>query len=250
MIRQLSPYEKTHLQRFGRSDIDINDYGEMPIEYITGKVEFGGHIFEINHDVLIPRVESGELINLALQEILPADKKKLNLADIGCGCGAIGISLWLELQKRGIEAELYLSDVSRKALSVAQKNVATLIGKSDKIHILQSDLLTNYPQNIKFIILVANLPYIPSDRIRVLDECVKEYEPHLALNGGSDGLKYIKKLVDQAKKKLNLKGRILLEVDYTHDEEFLRNNLNLGEFKLKTSRDQFQRTRFATISKN
>ena len=85
---------------------------------------------------------------------------------------------------------------------------------------------------------------------KVLDKSVKEYEPHLALDGGSDGLKYIKEIVKQAKKRLNHKGIILLEVDYTHDEEFLRQNLKLKDFQLQVTRDQFQRTRFAVLSKN
>ncbi|MBU0578525.1 peptide chain release factor N(5)-glutamine methyltransferase [Patescibacteria group bacterium] len=249
MTRQLSPYEKTHLQRFGKGNINIANYDEMPVEHITGKVEFGGQVFEVNENILIPRVESEELINLALEKINGAKKEKIVIADIGCGSGAIGISLWLELQKIKVNAELYLSDISVTALTVTQKNVNTLIGKSNQVHILKSDLLKNYPEDIKFDLIMANLPYIPTERIQVLDESVKKYEPHLALDGGSDGLKYIKKLIIQAKNRLNPGGVILLEVDYTHDEEFLRQNLLLKGLQLRVARDQFQRTRFVVIKK-
>jgi len=246
MIRQLSPYEKTHLQRFRKGDINIADYGEMPVEHITGKVEFGEQVFEVNQDVLIPRVESEELINLALEKI--ADRNNLIITDVGCGSGAIGISLFLKLKKKSVKAELYLSDVSAKALEVSKANVTNLIGESNQIHLLKSDLLKNYPPNVKFDLIIANLPYIPTERISVLDESVRKHEPHLALDGGEDGLKYIRKLVDQAQSKLSPSGIILLEVDHTHDRAFLIQNLKLEGFQLQVTRDQFQRTRFAILS--
>ena len=248
MIRQLSPYEKTHLQRFGKSNIDIADYGGMPVEYITGKVEFGGQIFEVNKDVLIPRVETEEFVSLALKKIAEIKKEAVIIADIGCGSGAIGISLWLKLQPKNME--LYLSDISDQALETTKSNVKKIIGKNKNIKILKSDLLINYPENIKFDLIMANLPYIPSARVAVLDESVREYEPHLALDGGNEGLKYIKKLVKQARNKLNPEGIIALEVDYTHDEKFLKEKLELDDLKLKTKQDQFQRMRFVILSKN
>jgi release factor glutamine methyltransferase len=250
MTRKLSPYEKTHLLRFGKSDINIADYGEMPVEYMTGKVEFGGHVFEVNKDVLIPRVETEEFIILSLEKALEIKKGKITIADVGCGSGAIGISLWLKLQQKNINAEMYLSDISSKALEVATRNVGQIIKEDNNIRIIKSDLLEDYPQDVKFDLIMANLPYIPSERVKILDESVQEYEPHLALDGGDDGLKYIKKLVAQAQNKLNPGGVIVLEVDYIHDEKFLRQELELGGLKLETKQDQFQRMRFVILSKN
>lgn len=246
MTRKLSPYEKTHLQRFGKGNVDLADYGEMPVEYITGKVEFGGQVFEINQDVLIPRVETEEFVSLALEKI--KGKNNLIIADVGCGSGAIGISVWLKLAQKNVK--MYLSDISNQAIEVAKKNVEQLIGKNEDIRVFKSDLLASYPPDIKFDLIMANLPYIPSAQVAVLDESVREYEPHLALDGGADGLKYIKELIKQARDKLNPGGVILLEVDYTHDEYFLRKELELGDLKLETKQDQFQRMRFAILSKN
>ena len=124
MTRKLSPYEKTHLQRFGKGDIDIADYGEMPVEYITGKVEFGEQVFEVNKNVLIPRVETEEFVNLALEKI---EKEEVTIADVGCGSGAIGISVWLELQKKTVATQMYLSDISAEAIKVTKRNVSNLI---------------------------------------------------------------------------------------------------------------------------
>ena len=256
MPRTLSPYEKTHLHRFGKGNIDITKYGEMPVEYITGKVEFEGKVFEVNKNVLIPRIETEEFVTLAVETLTHKASEKPNhelvIADIGCGSGAIGITVYLQLQQKNIHPRLYLSDISAAALEMAKKNVENLIGENGedaKVILLESDLLLSFPQDIKFDVIMANLPYIPSARVAVLDDSVKEYEPHLALDGGEDGLKYIKKLISQAHKRLNPGGKIILEVDYTHDEQFLRNNLELDEMELSTQRDQFERMRFVVVEK-
>ncbi|MBT3249756.1 MAG: peptide chain release factor N(5)-glutamine methyltransferase [Candidatus Pacebacteria bacterium] len=244
MTRKLSPYEKTHLQRFGKGDIDIADYGEMPVEYITGKVEFGEQVFEVNKNVLIPRVETEEFVNLALEKI---EKEEVTIADVGCGSGAIGISVWLELQKKTVATQMYLSDISAEAIKVTKRNVSNLIEEDENIKIFKSDLLESYPKDVKFDLIMANLPYIPSGRVAILDESVRKYEPHLALDGGEDGLKHIERLIKQAKDRLNPGGVILLEVDYTHDDEYLRRKLALDDMQLETKQDQFQRMRFAII---
>lgn len=246
MTRKLSPYEKTHLHRFGKADVNIDDYGEMPVEYITGQVEFGGQIFTINKDVLIPRVETEEFVNLALEKIAKNKNQELVIADVGCGSGAIGISVWKHLPPQ--KAKLYLSDISKAAIAVTKININQLIDEKKNMQLLQSDLLESYPEGIKFDLIMANLPYIPSARVAILEDSVKEYEPHLALDGGEDGLKYIKKMVKQAQDKLNPGGVILMEVDYTHDETYLNKKLNLGNMTLKTKRDQFERMRFAVIT--
>ena len=248
MIRQLSPYEKTHLQRFNKNNIDIANYDEMPVEYITGKVEFYKNIFKVNQDVLIPRIE--EFVNLDLKEIKKTGRDEFVIVDIGCGSGVIGISLWLELHKLRINVKMYLSDISDQALVVTQKNADSVINQSKQIHILNSDLLKNYPKEIKFDLIVANLPYIPTERIQVLDESVRKYEPHLALDGGGDGLKYIRELVKQAEDKLNPGGIILLELDYTYDEKFLKKNLKLDKLKIEVKRDQFGKIRFGVIKRD
>jgi len=95
MPRQLSPYEKTHLARFGQGQINLADYGEMPVEYITGQVEFSGRVFKINQQVLIPRLETEELVQIAVDLAVKKSSRRdqLVIGDIGCGCGAIGITL-------------------------------------------------------------------------------------------------------------------------------------------------------------
>ena len=259
-MRKLSPYEQTHLARFGFSSIDIAQYGEIPVEYITGKVEFGGRVLEITKDTLIPRVETEELIELAESELdlinSASNRGQVVVADVGTGCGAVGITLYWEWYHHTAEDNpaitpmtLYMSDISSSALEVARANVAKNIQRQEFVHIFQSDLLLSYPPDVKLDLIVANLPYIPTDRIKVLESSVKDFEPHVALDGGEDGLKYVRELVTQAQTRMNAEGAIVLEVDYTHDHAFMKQQLDLREFTLTMYTDSAQGTRFAVLKK-
>ena len=269
MTRKLSVYEQTHLARFSKSKIDINDYSETPVEYITGKVEFDHQVFVVNQDVLIPRIETEELVNLTFQNIenfnlksSPNKRIKIKLADVGCGCGAIGICLAQRMIKHKIPFEMWMSDVTAKVIKVAQSNIDNLLtikkktkindqlifelANQSKIVLFVSDLLSQYPST-PFDFLVANLPYIPQSRINYLSDSVKNYEPHIALDGGEDGLSLISKFLTQAQQYLSPHGQILLEVDYTHDQSALKKIT--GDFQLKMIFDQFNRQRFVLLSR-
>ncbi|MEP7103133.1 MAG: HemK/PrmC family methyltransferase [Candidatus Dojkabacteria bacterium] len=259
-MRKFTPYEINQLIKFGfdpfelASEVDAN----IPVEYITGKAEFRGEIYEVSKDVLIPRVETEGIINIALNKIEDRSRKyeKITFADVGTGSGAIGISFALELEKLIIPYNCYLSDKSQKALDVARKNVEEMLVKrkvncftyqkeESSVKIVESDLLSNYPKKIQFDVIFANLPYIPSSRIDTLDSSVKDYEPMIALDGGTDGLKFIRELLQQAELKLANHGIILLEVDDNHDEEFLKSQESiLHKFNTELKKDQFGRTRF------
>lgn len=248
MQRVLSPYEKNQLRQFGKTEADLLAAGEMPVEYFTGKVEFAGHVFSVDQRALIPRVETEELVDLAVQQLVTLAEKTqrpLVVADIGCGCGAIGISVYLQAQKLGIPVDLYLSDISSAALKVARKNVADLASANKNIHILKSDLLAAYPKKLQFDLIIANLPYIPSSRIATLESSVKNFEPHVALDGGTDGLKYMHRLLAAAQGRLANNGIILLEIDYTHTLAEILSPVTYLEGKIV--QDSFERSRFAVL---
>jgi release factor glutamine methyltransferase len=251
--RQLTPYEQTHLARYGFSHVNIDEYGEMPVEYITGKVEFADQVFLVTQDTLIPRIETEELVAAAEEVAVKLQTnlgRELIIADVGTGCGAVGITLLQKLKKQNVPVSIYMSDISETAVEVAKKNYEQLVGGSTR-NIFVSDLLDAYPTDVMFDLLVANLPYIPTDRIRVLDDSVKEYEPHLALDGGDDGLQHIRNLIIQADKRLHADSTIVLEIDYTHDKSFLQQQLPLTNFNLELQlrEDSFHRTRFAILTK-
>jgi release factor glutamine methyltransferase len=218
-MRRLSAYEINLLLKFG-FDPDVVSKEillDTPIEYYIHKAEFYERVFEVNENVLIPRVETEALIEMAFLQLQANRHTSLSYADIGTGSGCIGLTFALELTKWNIEFEGYLSDVSESALEVTRRNFTNYMSqlKHNKLRIIKSDLLDNYPEK-KFDIIFANLPYIPSNRMIRLPKSVRNFEPYLALDGGVDGLTYIRKLLSQASSFIKKDGIILLEVDDTH----------------------------------
>ncbi len=218
-VRLLTPFEKNHLLKFGVNPEKIIDYGEMPVEYITGQAQFLNDYFVVNQNVLIPRVETEELVEKIIE--IYQTKKEIRFLEIGTGSGAIGLSLFNKFLSFGIKVSCVLTDVSNSALEVAKTNLNNLVDQKQqtKIQLLQSDLLANI-QEVNFDFCVANLPYIPSVRLESLAGSVKDFEPHLALDGGVDGLAVIKRLVTELKER-GFQGDVFLEVDDSHTQEKL-----------------------------
>jgi len=248
--RRLSPREQTHLARFSYPQDKWNQIGEQPVEYVTGKAEFFGHVFTVDKNVLIPRVETEELVDLVLTTIREKklSKSKIKLADVGCGSGAIGLSLGFVLTKLKPDFEFYLSDYSSEAAAVAQKNGENLLDQNDltKFHFLTSDLLNDYPRK-KFDVIVANLPYIPSERVDHLDSSVKDFEPHLALKGGPEGLSLIYRLLDRVDGYLADDGDVFLEIDHTHS--LLDFSQYRKDWQMELFKDEFGQNRFICLFK-
>ena len=215
----ISPYEKTQLAKHGISSKEFEGTSE-PIEYITGHADFCGLDFRVNKSVLIPRVETEALVELSLQAITEkaSKSKTLTFLEIGVGSGAIILSVAKHLEDSPLAITLTGTDISSAALSVAQQNESRLL-KKQIVTWNKSNVLTEYSGK-KIEILVANLPYIPSDRLDKLDKSVKEFEPILALDGGNNGFELIAQLLDQANEHLADSAIILLEVDSIHTPDF------------------------------
>ena len=169
-----------------------------PAAYITGYREFYGLDFYVNQSVLIPRPETEHLVDKLLS--LAKNYRAPVIVDIGTGCGAIAISLALNLP----QARIYATDISVPALEIALLNCRKH-GVTDRIHLLSGDMLEPLPEPVDFI--VANLPYVKQSDI--YSHC---FEPVLALNGGSDGLRKIRQLCHQVAGKLRPGGCLLLEI--------------------------------------
>jgi len=242
--RQFTAYEINQLTKHGLDPFALADIisPNIPIEYITCFAEFRNNNFVVDPAVLIPRVETEELIDIAFTKI--KNKENVIFCDIGTGSGAIGISFALELEKRGIRYYGILSDVSKNALGLTGENLEELLPGNKSIKLLESDLMQKYP-NVEFDVIFANLPYIPSERIKDLDCSVKDYEPLGALDGGKDGLKCIKKLLIQAPQFLKQTGVIILEVDDTHTDTSEFNE----HWNIEVKNDINNKNRFWIISK-
>lgn len=243
-------YEKNQLLKYNISLEDFNKYEDKPVEYITGFCEFMGSEFIVDEGVLIPRIESEGLVEVAYQCITKKGFfETLSILDVGCGTGCIGIALFLELKKNGYIANTVdFVDVSSACVDTAHSNIEKLISKSDlnKFRVIQSDLLKGLAQK-KYHVITANLPYIPSQLLIILDKSVKYYEPDLALDGGEDGLELIRKLLKQAKDFLAEDGIIVLEVDAR--SEISRESLGLmtSSWGYVIIKDEFNRQRYVLI---
>ena len=196
LTRELSPDQEAV---FGQL-VERRLKGE-PTAYITGHREFYGLDFYVDPRVLIPRPESELLVEKALE--LAQSRHIAAIADIGTGCGAIAISLALNLP----QTKIYATDISASALEVAQINCHKH-GVADRICLLQGDLLDPLPEPVDLII--ANLPYVKESELS--RTCPASFEPKVALNGGPAGLEKIRQLCRQAKGKLNPQGCLLLEI--------------------------------------
>lgn len=241
MNRTWFTYEINFLRKRNLWKEDMSQYGEMPVEYIAGEAEFDDHIFYVNRDVLIPRIETAELVDLAFTEACKYDEP--SIAEIATGSGCIGISLALKLSKFGKPFSIILSDISKKALDVTRQNLDYLLPNTKGVQILESDLFDKYP-NQRFDLILANLPYIPDERIEKLDSSVKDFEPHLALDGGKRGTEILNKLIQQLPNRLSKLGVAILEIDGTH----ILSDFKLGNLKGILLLDKFKKNRFLRIT--
>ena len=177
-----------------------------PLAYLLGQREFYGINVMLTPAVLIPRAETEGLVEHALfMALMGMESTDMTIADVGTGSGAIAINLAIHLPA----AKIFAVDVADEVLDVAAFNIRAH-GVSERVILGIGDLLEPVPEPIDLI--VANLPYIPTDRISTLQPEVQQ-EPALALDGGPDGLDLIRRLLTQAESKLKDSGIILLEMD-------------------------------------
>ncbi len=177
-----------------------------PAAYIVGQREFYGLGLTVDPRVLIPRPETEQIVEEALRWLAGwRQARPPVVVDVGTGSGAIAIAV----ATHSPIARLFAVDHSAGALEVAGSN-ATRHGVADRIAFLEGDLLRPAPRPVDLIL--ANLPYIPTELISTLEPEVRDYEPRLALDGGPTGLTVIERLLEQAVDWLSPGGALLLEI--------------------------------------
>lgn len=177
----------------------------VPVAYLTGNREFMGLEFEVTPAVLIPRPETELLVQTAIEGLREVEGEKL-FADIGTGSGAICLSVLHYVP--GARGETV--DISAEALKIAEKNGARL-GVSDRIEFHEGDLLEPL-KGRRFHAVLSNPPYIPNGDIEGLAREVRDAEPRLALEGGSDGLDFYRRLSREAPDFLEKDGFLAMEI--------------------------------------
>jgi release factor glutamine methyltransferase len=189
-----------------------------PVAYIRGFKEFHGLALATDGRALIPRPETELLVDLVIDWVVdclvsaprPAGTPPLRVIDVGTGAGTIAIALAAQLRRRRIDADVSIiaADSSPDALQLAREN-AVGHGVADRIEFLLGDLV---PWDATlFEVVVANLPYIPTDAIDGLPVAAS-FEPRGALDGGPDGLDLIRRLIDQLGRVLRPDGVAFLEI--------------------------------------
>lgn len=184
-----------------------------PIQYIINNQEFMGFDFYVDENVLIPQPDTENLVEEILFIVDSIKDKNLKILDLCTGSGAIAISLSKILKSDKIL--IYGSDISEKALKIAQDNA---IQNCSKIVFFKSNIFSEINDNYKFDIIVSNPPYIETNTIENLSEEVK-HEPHIALDGGEDGLYFYREIIKNAKKHLNKNGYLAFEIGYNQKQQ-------------------------------
>lgn len=183
-----------------------------PLQYITQKQEFMGMEFFMNENVLIPQPDTEILVETVLDICKRYGNQSLRILDLCTGSGAIAISL-----SKILNTQVFASDVSTKALEVAEKNN---ILKNSKVEFIKSNLFEQI-NGEKFDIIVSNPPYIKNEEIKSLSKQVQN-EPYIALAGGEDGLDFYRKIIDEAYKHINKNGYLCLEIGYDQKADLIK----------------------------
>ncbi len=200
----MAEFSEEELRLIGKA-IELRIKTRLPMPYILGKAPFFGNDFYVDQNVLIPRMETELLVEIAL-DLIPRDGEAL-CADVGTGSGCIAISML----KERVNLRCVATDISPEALAIARKNSA-LHGVEDRVKFVLTDVLDNVRG--KFDLIVSNPPYIMTSEFSSLPVEVRA-EPTIALHGGGDGLGVIRKLVKQAQKRLKKGGTLIFEISPT-----------------------------------
>jgi release factor glutamine methyltransferase len=186
-----------------------------PVAYLVGRKEFFSLELEVCPDVLIPRPDS----ELAVTECLRLAKGMAapRVLDLGTGSGNLAVAV----AKHYKGARVTAVDLSPKALAVAERN-AVKHGVAERVRFLGGDLFAPLPAGERFDFILSNPPYIPRDDIAKLAPGVRDYEPHLALDGGPDGYAVLERLVAGARDWLEPGGYLLVEIGAPQEAEARR----------------------------
>lgn len=237
-------HEPEPLSPFIKSQID-EILGRLlkhePIQYITSEARFHGLELRVTPDVLIPRPETAELVDIILDD--NGDKPDLRVLDIATGSGCIAIALARSLRFPSITA----LDISAPALLIAEENATRL---KVKIKFLHADIFTWTGTSGSFDIIVSNPPYIDMSEAASMDKNVTDYEPHQALFvPDDDPLCFYTRITRLASKMLSPGGRLYFEINPRHADELAKFITNEGFNDVEIFRDAYDKSRFIRAQK-
>lgn len=197
-----------------------------PLQYVIGKWEFMGRQFIVTPDVLIPRPDTEILCEYAV-DYIKGINTSVNVLDLCTGSGCIGISIACNVKNSNVSC----ADVSDSALEIAKKNADL---NNVTVNFILSDMFSNCGV---YDVIVSNPPYIPTKTIEELASTVKDYEPHIALDGGDDGLDFYRTIAKDAKNHLICGGKLFIEIGYDQRESVSRIFKENGYLNIEVVRD-------------
>ena len=209
-----------------------------PIAYVLGQWDFYGMTLEVNPSVLIPRDDSCAVTDLAIKKSLFLDTTP-RILDLCTGSGCIGLAI----AHRVKDARITLGDISEEAMAVAKRNIKNQ-KLSGRVSCVKVDALSKPPAFIgKFDLIVSNPPYIAAKEMQTLDRSVKDYEPELALYGGTDGLDFYRRIAENFKDALKPGGYLCFEFGLGQGDDVCRILEDNGYTVLERTRDYNERER-------
>jgi release factor glutamine methyltransferase len=202
-----------------------------PIQYILGETEFMGIPLYVNPSVLIPRPETEELVERAVDWIKRLDISRVEVLDIGTGSGNIPIAL----ERFSSNAYITSIDISAEALEVAARNIER--HTCSRITLYHLDVFSEMFPGRTFDIIIANPPYISAAEFEQLQPEVKDFEPRIATTDNKDGYWFVSRICEVATKKLKSDGLLFMEVAYNQSVEARRIAAEMGLVDVEVFRD-------------
>ena len=211
-----------------------------PLSYIINKKEFYGFDFYVDSNVLIPRPETEEIIDLVLD--YTKDKDNISICDIGSGSGNIPITLKKLFLEQNKNIDITALEISSSAVEVIKKNALNILGSIDSINIINADAL-DFLTEKKFDIIVSNAPYVPLRDKDLLQKDL-EFEPQNALYSGYDGLDFYRSFLSIINRYLKDNGAFFFEIGYDQGEALIDicSSLNIKNVQVKkdlSTKDRF-----------
>lgn len=207
LLRDMRYYATDEVERRAEEMVQRRLAGE-PVAYITGVWEFRGLPMEVSRDVLIPRVDTEVLAELAIKYLRGTGRLDARVLDLCSGTGCIGCAIAAELPR----VRVVLADVSAAAMDISRRNVERN-GLGGRVSFLPADVTKQPPlMTGSFDLVVSNPPYIPTMEILTLDPSVRDYEPVWALDGGEDGLDFYRAILKNWALVIRQGGELMFEV--------------------------------------
>ena len=216
-----------------------------PVAYLIGEWEFYGLPLDISESVLIPRPDTEVLAREAIEYVGTLENSRV--LDLCAGSGCVGLAVASQCKN----ARVILGEIDEGALRICRQNIRRN-GLSGQVVPLQMNVLEKpSPQLGEFDCIVCNPPYIPTAEIETLDVSVRDYEPHLALDGGEDGLDFYEVICEKWRNVLNPGSRLYFEVGIGQADRVLRimRNVGFGDINIVPDLNGISRVVYGTLCK-